>query len=353
MGIPIGFGADVTSSRDSRRASFSRTLSGCFRTTSVRVLITGAFGFAGTWLVRACRNAGDEVVAPSHAFSVTSPPTDTVSLDLRDAAATERVVREAQPDTIYHLAALSHVGRSWEDAAATLEVNVVGGANLLEAARKSAPQTRIVWVSSCEVYGRCTELPITESTAIAPRTPYGVSKAAGEMLAEVYAQTYGLPIVVARPFNHAGPGQRPDYLVSSLARQAAEARIAGAKRLTIVTGNPDTRRDFTDVRDVVRVYRQLAGTDVEPGVYNVSSGTSMSAADHIANIASLVAPLTVEHEVDHARFRADDVQDFRGSHDKLTAATAWQPEIPLKQTMADTIGWWETRLTETRQPRHG
>jgi GDP-4-dehydro-6-deoxy-D-mannose reductase len=251
-----------------------------------------------------------------------------------------------QPDVIYHLAALSSVGKSWQDPARTLSENVAGAVNVLESVRASAPDARIVWVSTCEVYGVPSQLPIGESAAIAPANPYAVSKAAGELLAAVYAESHGLDVIVARPFSHSGPGQLPIFLLSSLALQAAEGRRAGVERLKIVTGNPTTRRDFTDVRDVVRAYRLMATAASLPDrVYNVSSGVSVSAAEQVALLARLVAPIAIEHEVDPARVRASEVMDLRGDHSRLTAATGWEPSIGLRQTMGETIAWWERSLS--------
>jgi GDP-4-dehydro-6-deoxy-D-mannose reductase len=268
-----------------------------------------------------------------------------VVADLRDAAAVAQAVEDAAPEVVYHLAAFSHVGRSWETPAETLEGNVVGAANLLEAVRRHAPRARVVWASSCEVYGRADRLPVLEDAPLQPATPYAVSKAAAEMLARVWVEAHDLQVVLARPFNHAGPGQRPIFIVSSLAHQAAAARRAGDRDVRIVTGNPATRRDFTDVRDVVRAYRLLAIADLPAGgVYNVSSGRSVSAAEQVALLAELVAPLEVEHHVDPARVRAHEVMDHRGSYERLEAAVGWRPEIPLRQTMADTIAWWEAQL---------
>jgi len=139
--------------------------------------------------------------------------------------------------------------------------NTTSAASMLEAVRHEAPDARVVWVSSCEVYGPPASLPLHEDAPLAPANPYAVSKAAGEMLARVYVEAHGLRIVCARPFSHAGPGQLPIFILSSLSRQAAEGRIAGASELKIVTGNPDTRRDFTDVRDIVRAYRLLAESE--------------------------------------------------------------------------------------------
>jgi GDP-4-dehydro-6-deoxy-D-mannose reductase len=256
-------------------------------------------------------------------------------------------VRAARPEVVYHLAALSSVGRSWEEPARTMDENTATAVNVLEAIRHEASGARVVWVSSCEVYGPPAAVPIPESAPVAPASPYAVSKASAEMLANVYEDSFGLDLVRARPFSHSGPGQRPIFLLSSLARQAAAGRLAGARRLTVVTGNPDTRRDFTDVRDVVRAYRLLAASGVS-GVFNVGSGRSVSSGEQVQLLAELVAPLVIDHEVDPARVRAHEIMDLRGDHSRLTAATGWEPQIPLPQTMADTLAWWERQLAASR-----
>jgi GDP-4-dehydro-6-deoxy-D-mannose reductase len=310
----------------------------------LRVLITGASGFAGQWLTRACAQDGDEVLGISRSGALSDGSGRGIALDLRDADAVAKLVSTEQPEVIYHLAALSHVGRSWSDPGETLTANVVGASSLLEAVRKHAADARVVWASSCEVYGTVEQLPVTEQAPLRPRNPYAVSKATGDMLAELYADAHGLSIVRARPFNHAGPGQLPIFIVSSLARQAAAARHSGARSLELVTGNPDTRRDFTDVRDVVAAYRLLSSPTVAPAAYNVATGVSVSAAEQVQLVASLLDGLEVHHTVDRASIRANEVMDHRGSHAALTQATGWQPVIPLRQTMLDTIAWWEREL---------
>jgi GDP-4-dehydro-6-deoxy-D-mannose reductase len=316
----------------------------------LRVLITGASGFAGGYLARACVEAGDEVVgiarrgvAPTAAGQAAF---ESRSIDLIDAPAVRALVREVRPDVVYHLAALSSVGRSWENPAQTVQDNVTTSVNVLEGVRHEAPAARLVWVSSCEVYGAPDHLPIGEDAPLKPANPYAVSKAAGDLLAGVYGEAYELQIVRARPFSHAGPGQRPMFIVSSLARQAAEARIAGAEVAQIVTGNPETRRDFTDVRDVAAAYRLLAAV-AGPGIYNVSSGHSISGSEQVRLLGELIAPIRVEHVVDPSRVRAHEVMDLRGAHDRLSAATGWQPEIPFRQLLSDTVDWWTEELVRS------
>jgi GDP-4-dehydro-6-deoxy-D-mannose reductase len=329
----------------------------------LRVLITGASGFAGRWLAQASLEAGDSVVGVSRRGGSTEPAVDirggaiesgvdSRAVDLRDADQVRNLLADVRPEVVYHLAALSHVGRSWEEPSTTLMSNVAGAVNVLEAVRVAAPEARVVWVSTCEVYGPHAALPISEDAPLMPANPYAISKTAGDHLAGVYAEAHGLDIVRARPFNHTGPGQLPIFIVSSLARQAAEGRATGASELTIVTGNPNTRRDFTDVRDVARAYRLLAQLPGPGGgrAFNVSSGRSVSAAEHIEMLASLIAPITVHHEVDPARARAHEVMDLRGDATRLRDATGWEPTVPLRQTMADTIEWWERELATSGRP---
>jgi GDP-4-dehydro-6-deoxy-D-mannose reductase len=235
------------------------------------------------------------------------------------------------------------VGRSWEDPARTVQDNVAMAVSVLDAVRLEAPRARLVWASSCEVYGPPERLPVDEEAPVRPANPYAVSKTTGDLLAGVYAAAHGLDIIRARPFNHAGPGQLPIFILSSLARRAGGAMLAGAQTVRIETGHPETRRDFTDVRDVTRAYRLLAEL-ATPGIYNISSGRSVSAAEQVALVAKLVAPIEVEHVVDAARVRPHEVIDLPGAHDRLTATTGWEPEIPLRQTMSDAIDWWRREL---------
>lgn len=310
----------------------------------MRVLITGASGFAGGYLAQACAQSGDDVTGVSRSGAIPPGAGEGRSLDLQDAVAVQKMIRELRPEVVYHLAALSSVGRSWTEPAETLQNNLTSASAMLEGLRLEAPGARIVWVSSCEVYGTSAHLPIKENAPLKPANPYAVSKAAGELLAGMHADAYGLNVICARPFNHAGPGQLPSFLLSSLARQAAEGRGAGGQSLRIVTGNPDTRRDFTDVRDTVRAYR-LLGAQASGGIYNVCSGRSISAAEQVQLIAEILSPLEVEHIVDPARVRAHEVMDLRGANDRVRRATGWQPEIPFRRTMLETIEWWERELT--------
>ncbi len=205
--------------------------------------------------------------------------------------------------------------------------------NLLEAVRDEAPDARVLVASSGEVYGTAAAPPVGEDAPLRPQNPYAVSKAQADLLAGFYADARGLHVVRARAFNHAGPGQADHFALSSCARQAA----TGASEIR--TGSLHTRRDFTDVRDVVRAYLELL-EDGEPGaVYNVCSGRSTSTAELVALVAH-ASGRELTPVADPARIRPHEVIDLYGDPSCLHAATGWEPEIPLAQTAADTLAWW-------------
>jgi GDP-4-dehydro-6-deoxy-D-mannose reductase len=264
-------------------------------------------------------------------------------IDLRSREAAVEAVRSARPDVVYHLAALTSVGRSWEAPDEVLRENVAMTLNVLEAVRTEAAETVVLVPGSGELYGFPDAVPTDEDAPLRPQNPYAVSKASADLLAGFYADAHGLRVIRARAFNHAGPGQRPIFAVSSFARQAVAGRLAGDEPVRVVTGRPDTRRDYTDVRDVARAYRLLAA-HADGGVYNVCSGVSRSAAELVEAIAAQLAPARVEHVVDPALVRDHEVTEIRGSNDRLRAATGWEPEIPFEHTVADTLAWWESEL---------
>ena len=303
------------------------------------VLVTGAAGFAGTHLVAACRAAGDEVITLARSEG-------DLRADLTDAGATRAAVAQAAPAVVYHLAARAHVGHSWDEPAAYLHDNQAMTLNLLEAVRAEAPDAVVVIASSGEVYGPPASLPVDESAPLRPQNPYAVSKAASDLLAGFYADAHRMQVVRARAFNHAGPGQEPTYAIASFTRQVAEGLEAGESPVVIRTGNPHTRRDYTDVRDVVRAYRALAERG-EAGAFNVCSGTPACAQEILERLAAL-CDVGIDHQVDPALVRAHEVMEIRGSADALRAATGWEPEIALDDTLRDTVAWWREELRAGR-----
>ncbi len=298
-------------------------------------LVTGGAGFAGRHLVELLQAEGRTPKAPPSS-----------ELDLRDAAAVRRSVAELQPAAVLHLAAFSSPRLSWERPDDAVLTNIQMTLNLLEAVRHEAPQAAVALVGSGQVYGEPARLPVDESAPLAPANPYAVSKAATDMLGRQYADTHDLRVVRLRPFNHAGPGQSDEYVLSSLAKQVAQAEAGGEPEALLRTGDVSAARDFSDVRDVVRAY--VLALDAEPDAYNVCSGRSASVAELIDALGR-EATVPIRHEVDPARLRAHDARDLRGSHQRLTDAVGWQPEIELADTVRDTLAWWRAQL----RPRSG
>jgi GDP-4-dehydro-6-deoxy-D-mannose reductase len=262
-------------------------------------------------------------------------------LDLLDAGAVRRAIADAGPDRVFHLGALASVGRSWQEARATLVGNVEMTLNVLEAVAAETPAARVLHVGSGEVYGPPNHLPVDEGAVLRPQNPYATSKAASDLLAGQYTDTHGLHAVRTRAFNHAGPGQSDEYVVGTLTRQVAEAEGRGAEEVVLRTGNPDSRRDFTDVRDVVRAY--AAAIELEPGVYNVASGRTTSVRELIELLATATR-LRIRHEIDPERVRPHDVPEVRGSAERLRELTGWEPELALERTIADALDAWRVEL---------
>jgi GDP-4-dehydro-6-deoxy-D-mannose reductase len=294
----------------------------------VRSLITGGGGFVGHWLADHLRSLGDTVVSIDQEVDVTDP------------SALLAAVSDAQPEAIYHLAALTHVGQSWDEPLRVLEVNVIGTGALLAAARQCGSDPRILVTSSAEVYGAVTDpslLPLTEASPTAPLTPYAASKLAGEALVAQAFLGHGQHVITVRPFNHIGPGQSPNFAVPALAKRIVEADRRGVE--TIPVGNLSARRDFTDVRDVVRSYRLLIESGEPGAVYNVCSGQDVAIRE-IADGLLALAGTTLAFENDPTLMRPVEVPVLRGDPGRLMAATGWKPEIPLEDTLADVLAYW-------------
>jgi GDP-4-dehydro-6-deoxy-D-mannose reductase len=295
----------------------------------VRAYITGGAGFVGQWLSEHLRDAGDVVEASE--------------VDVTDAAVLRDAITAARPDAVYHLAAVTSVGDSWDAPQRTFEVNATGTLNLLEAARSLRDPPLVLLVCSAEVYGRVgpDALPLTEESPLRPVSPYAASKVAAEFLGLQAFLAHQLPVIRVRAFNHIGPGQSPAFVVSSLARQIAEACLRGGG--VVHVGNLTPERDFTDVRDVVRAYRLLVERGVPGEVYNVCSGASVSVSE-IAERLLAMAGTEVRLEVDPERVRAVEVPVLRGDPSRLVAATGLERLYPLEQTLGDALEAWRKEL---------
>jgi GDP-4-dehydro-6-deoxy-D-mannose reductase len=258
------------------------------------------------------------------------------SVDITDGAAIRRLVLDAAPEAVYHLAAFTHVGRSWEEPREVFRVNAAGTLELIQAALECDPLPRVVLVGSAEVYGsiRPEQLPVSEEAPLRPVSPYAASKVAAEFLGLQAFLGHGLPVIRVRAFNHIGPGQHPSFVVPAFARRIVEARARGDREVPV--GNLSPRRDFTDVRDVVRAYRLLIERGVPGEAYNVCSGRAVSIEDVARRMLEL-AGADLELVPDPDLERPVDVPVLLGDPGKLRATTGWEPEVGIDRSLAEVL----------------
>jgi len=313
----------------------------------MKVLVTGIAGFAGSHLAELALAERAEVVgtvlpgAPTDNLAGLGDALRTVPCDLTAPGDVAKVLDAERPDRVFHLAGAAVVGTSWAERADVLRTNLEGTYQLLEGLR--ARPTPCLLVSSGEVYGAVPERdqPIREDQLLSPLSPYALSKACQEMYARYYAQAEGLPLVVVRAFNHVGPRQGPGFVWSDIARQVA-AIERGASPPVLEIGTVTTRRDFTDVRDMVRAY-WLALEHGRPGeTYNAASGTPTAIREILDGFLAL-ASRPIEVRPSPARVRPVDLPLLSGDARRLTTLTGWRPRIPLRQSLTDVLADWRGR----------
>jgi len=311
------------------------------RVVGERVLVTGAAGFVGGHLLAALAEdpAAPLVVAwrrPGGRLPAAAKAATWREVDLLDRTAVEQAVAEAAPTQVYHCGGAAAVAGSWGRVVETLETNVIGTDNLLQALHRTHPTVRVLVPGSALVYRPCDE-SLTEDHPVGPVTPYGLSKLAQEMLAQQLAGD-GLPVLLTRSFTHLGPGQDRAYAASSFAHQIARIEAGAAERVLRV-GALDARRDLMDVRDTVRAYRVLLATGVPGRLYNVCTGRAHRMQDVVDRLRRLArTPISVE--VDPERLRPSDHPLLRGDPGRIGAETGWAPRIPLDETLRDLLDHW-------------
>jgi GDP-4-dehydro-6-deoxy-D-mannose reductase len=302
-----------------------------------RALVTGAGGFVGRILTAYLERQAWEIVGTE----VTPPPQARpwFTCDLGNRDELDAVVKQAAPLThVFHLGAVTFVPDSLRDPSRTFDVNLLGTIHLTQAVRRHVPSARVIYIASAEVYGSPQFLPLTEDHPLHPTNPYAISKAAADLYCGYLHASENVDVIRMRPFNHTGPGQSDAFVLSSFARQIARIE-AGQLPPVLRVGNLETARDFSHVNDVVRAY-ELAALDGQPGTaYNVCSGRATSIREALDRLRRL-STIEVRLEQDAARMRAMDVLETRGSHERLTAHTGWQPEIPFEQILADLLDYW-------------
>lgn len=306
----------------------------------MKVLVTGAAGFVGGHLVPYLRSEGYDVVGTAL--------TETGNyrlLDIREPAFVNAVVSEVKPDLVFHLAGQSSVSLSWRDPALTYEVNALGTHYLFDALHRHVPNCKVHVAASSDEYGKVPpeDCPLDESAPLRPVSPYAVSRVTGEWIARMYYESFGVHAVVTRAFMHIGPGQPPSFATADWARQIALAEI-GQGEPVVRTGNLEGKREFGDVRDVVRAYR-LALEKGEPGAaYNVATGKAYLLRDVLDMLIGM-STVEITTETDPQKLRPVDFPVLFGDASKLEAATGWKPTYELEDTLADVLDYWRKEVT--------
>jgi GDP-4-dehydro-6-deoxy-D-mannose reductase len=317
----------------------------------MRVLITGITGFAGSHLAEFCLSKGVEVYGTIRWRSRTENIRDVkdkvnlIECDLRDASSVLTTIEKVKPDYIFHLAAQSFVPTSWRAPAETFSTNIIGQVNLFEAVREVGISPKIQIACSSEEYGLVyeDEVPIKETNPLRPLSPYAVSKVAQDLMGYQYFMSYKMPIVRTRAFNHEGPRRGEVFVTSNFAKQIVEIE-KGLREPTIYVGNLEAKRDFSDVRDVVKAY-WLALEKGEPGeVYNIASGKAITIREMLDILLSLSKVSNIKVKQDPARMRPSDVPILQGDFSKFHEKTGWEPTIPFEKTLEDLLNYWREKV---------
>ena len=318
---------------------------------ALRVLITGITGFVGSHLAEYAFERGVEVWGSCRWRSKTEnidhmrEQLHLVECDLRDLSSVQHLLEQAAPDYIVHLAAQSFVASSWHAPAETLYTNSVSQVNLLEAIRQGKENAaRFLAIGSSEEYGLVyeDELPIKETNPLRPLSPYAVSKVTQDLMGYQYHQSYRMPVVRTRAFNHEGPRRGDVFVTSNFARQIAEIE-AGLRPPVIHVGNLEARRDYSDVRDIVRGYWRLLEAGTPGEVYNLCSGRQWAIRDVLEFLLNRSRVRDIKVEVDPNRLRPSDVPLLLGDPSKIKRAVGWEATTPFEQTLDDLLDYWRGR----------
>lgn len=315
----------------------------------MKVLITGIGGFAGSHLADYIVRSTDAVVfgilrdlEKDDNLKQLGSAVHLSTCEITDFQSVFKVIKDVKPDIIFHVAGQAFVPSSFEHAAETFKTNVIGTINIFEAVKASEIAPRIVVVTSGEVYGETFGLPAlhTEQSIPQPVNPYAASKTSVDYIAQTYKKYEGLNIVVARPFNHTGPRQKPNFVCSSIAKQIVTLRKANAP-LVLRVGNIKARRDFTDVRDIARGYWMLSQIDNKHNfIFNLCSGKIFSIEEIIRMYEGIIGE-KFELNVEPKRLRGYDIQLLAGNASAIEHSTGWKAEIPLQQTLTDLLEYWD------------
>lgn len=312
----------------------------------MNALIIGAAGFVGGYLSKHLKEAlGWNITATKMKHEeLNIPDVNIVSLDILNKQEIISLLFDIKPDCIFHLAAQSSVSVAWKNPALTVDVNIKGSLNVLDAVRELFYKPRILLIGSGEEYGhvRPEDIPIREETLLRPGNLYAATKACQNMIGKIYTDAYDMNIMMVRAFNHIGPNQAPLFVVSDFCKQVVEIE-RGLQEPVIHVGNLSVFRDFTDVRDVVRAYSAIILQGKRGETYNVGSGKAMEIREMLETILSFsTASITIE--TDPAKLRPVDVPIIEADTSKLYNLTGWKPLIPFQQTVQETLDYWRNLI---------
>ena len=296
-----------------------------------KVLIFGIGGFVGRYLSEEFKKNGYEVAGSDVRRTDSIPEyVSFTAADLLDGNVVKALVADVSPDMIINLAAISSVGLSWKIPQTTVSVNVVGALNVLEAARALPEKPKVMFIGSSEEY-QAADSPMDEKTPLDANNPYGISKVTQERFARLYRSQYGMKVYCVRPFNHTGVGQRDSFVLPSFCKQAAEISKSGAPGV-IHVGNLAAKRDFSDVRDIVRAYRMIIESDESDTIYNVGSGQAYG-LDELLNYIVSLSPQKIDVQVDPERVRPIDTPLICCDHSLITERLGWKPKYTIFDTL--------------------
>ncbi len=311
----------------------------------MNALIVGGAGFVGGYLAEHLKKNAHYNVAVTKMKGTDFRHGDykIYDMDLLGTEEINSVLSDFNPDIIFNLAAQSSVALSWSNPNLTVDVNINGCINLLESAKKLKKRPKIILIGSGEEYGSVGDnIPIAENTPLKPMNIYAASKACQAMMGSIYAQAYGMDIIITRSFNHTGPGQPPHFVVSDFCKQAVEIE-KGLKPAVISVGNLSAKRDFTDVRDIVKAYTLLALKGKPGQVYNVGSGRAVAIIDILYKIIAS-ARADIKIKTDKNKLRPVDVPVIEADITKLKEDTGWSPIISIDRTIKDILDYWRAEL---------
>ncbi len=300
-----------------------------------RILITGCSGFLSSYLYREFVSGNYSLYGITEIDDFSSDAMEVIKADIRDKKKLDEVIRDIKPDIIYHLAAISNVGFSWKNPGLTYEVNFIGSTNLLESTLKYSPRTRIVLMSSAEVYSQEKSGKINEFAKISPENPYSLSKYAMEMAADLYLRSEKLEIIKIRSFNFTGPGQNNSFVSADFASQIAKIE-KGEREPVIKVGNLSAKRDFSDVRDISRYLSVLGKKGKSGEIYNICSG-SVHSIEEILHMLLEFAKMEIRIETDKEKFRPVDSPLLWGDNSKINREFGLSPAFDMKTTLFDLL----------------